>query len=186
MNELVYKLNLENITHYVKNDVLTHDDDHVKENTLLFRDCFSLFNNNLIHGIKFVSILYLKKDGTSGIIHKDGLNGADEFHFGINFNLIGKTLMKYWLPKNVEIIGNQTTDNDYNVRYPMYRALTEPDFVYTLEPESAYLINASIPHCGEAIGLKKTISIRTNIKEKNRLDLNDWDNVVKYFSNIII
>lgn len=182
----VYQLNLPALQNFVQDSAYMHDDNHLTENTLLFRDCSNLFINNVIQGIKFVSILYLKKDNKSGIIHKDGINGGDEFHFGINFNLFGTMKLKYWLPEHVEPIGKQTTDNDYAVNYPMYSPLTEPDYVYVLEPEKVYLINASIPHCGESMSFKKSISLRTNIKEKNRLQLNDWISVVNHFSDIIV
>jgi hypothetical protein len=184
--EHVYQINLPQINEFIKDEVFVDNDDHLIENTLFFNNQESYFKKNIIHGIEFISILYLKKNNSEGIIHKDGLNGKDEFHFGINFNLIGEMYLKYWTFDHVEYLTNQTTMNDYDIRYPCYRALTPPDFVYILEPNKTYLIDASIPHCGGCTSLKKTYSLRTNKKEQNRLNLLTWSSVVDYFSNIII
>lgn len=188
--QLVYKLNLPPLDQWIRQDIMNIHDDDKSENTIMFRNCHDLFITNTICGIEFSNILYLKKTETEGWIHSD--SSANEFHFGINFNTLGRMTLKYWLPEDVELKNSESVDHKSNINYknkityPVYQALREPYKTYILEPNSVYLVNATVPHSGNSVVLKKSYSLRTTDKERQIKKLDNWETVVNTFKSLII
>lgn len=183
--QLVYKITSPPLNFFLKQSILNIEDHDLNENSLIFRWTDDVFIEQKFCDIKFTSVLYLMKKQMRGIIHADKF-GPEQFQWGINFNLVGNSILKYWNYENVILKNSGSTMNDTTVNYPVYETNAQPDYQYTLEENCAYLVNANVPHCGESLELKKTYSLRTNLQEKNKHGLHDWSSVVNHFKRVIL
>jgi len=186
----VYELNLPPIQEILIDDFSWYNDDHMRYNYIWEDDISKVVKPEWHHflNINWSSIIYFKKKSMNGSIHCDAVNDIKDLNgklptiWGINWVYESKGIMKFWYWNNVRILGITTgsLNKPELGNVGKFIPLTQPDEIYILEPNKAYLVNASIPHQAGGMGNRKVFSYRSNLQDI------EWDEIVKKFSDFIV
>ena len=181
--EQLFKLNLPPFEEIMLPTFKGFDDDHLKSNYLNITNLSDIIKPEYltIAGLEWKYMNYFKKSNYTGSIHSDS-NTPDQTIFCINWVTDGDGSMDFW--DESVIIKSGVTPGSYNVPTfgiaPRYYALVPPDKSYEMNKNTAYLVNASIPHRAIGFGNRKCYSMRTHNTHLK------WDDVVKLFDQYII
>lgn len=129
---------------------------------------------------------YWKKDNHSGIIHTDSFidnitASPDVTTWGINWVWDGDGKMEFWDWENVELIPQPVRMEKTNGKSssPTYTTSCNPDKVYDMTQNKAYLVNATYPHRPSGYNNRKVIALRViNFDQP-------WESIVKKFEGYI-
>jgi len=179
----VYKLNLPPLQNILQENFQGFNDDGTNYNYLIIKDLENVIQKQWLTfaNLDWTTLLYFKKQNITGNIHSD-IENINETVWAINWVYDGQCVLNYWDWKNLRkgTPGPSPINDEYFPKRNQYIALTPPNYVYTLESDAAYLVNANYPHQASGIGNRKVFSLRTKIVDK------PWHEVIKLFQDYII
>ncbi len=175
--QLVYKLKgLDNILDNLKKDFFQGPIPDLLLNKYRIEQMNSYLDLDYIDiaGIRWTECGYFRKsDGIAGGIHTD-TPVLDKLIVGINIVHSGTTIMEYWEDDGaMNIIKQQKL-----IRTFSHLLKKPPDYSYTLEEGSVYLVNASVPHRAIAKGDRHLFTLRSPA-----VHTMSWSHVVELFKD---
>ena len=189
MLKQVYKLNLPPVNEIFKETFTGYNDDAMSYNYVIESDISKIIKPEWQSFLNFNwnRLLYFKKNNTSGSVHTDATSpdtkkiDYDITVWGINWVIGGVGVMDFWNFDGVQDVGftpSSLNNPNFGIVHK-YKPITTPLERHVLYPNTAYLINATLPHQAQGVGPRKVYSMRTDVCNM------PWEDVVATFAKYI-
>jgi len=175
----VYKLNLPELNTILDNSFILPTIVNIKNNYKILKPLDGIVRKEYLNIQNYAfnyALVFLKCNGESGKIHKDGNDNAMTT-WGINFISGGLSKMEYWDDSQI-IQSDVIVDEAYS---QTTRIIVNTPATYTyMMPPGAYLINTHVAHRATGYDSRIAFSLRSADAQDKK-----WDSVVTSFEPLI-